>query len=129
MGFDAFDKSRIEQYKQEAKDRWGSTGAYQEYERRKQSGSIRADAGADITELFKELGAFRHLAPDDAAVQERIAALQSFITANYYTCTKEILSNLGQVYTADERFKQNIDKAGGKGTAELAGKAIEIYCR
>ncbi|MBQ2899840.1 MAG: TipAS antibiotic-recognition domain-containing protein, partial [Oscillospiraceae bacterium] len=55
--------------------------------------------------------------------------LQDFITGNYYTCTDEILSGLGKMYVGDERFKNNIDKAGGTGTAEFAAKAIEIYCK
>ena len=46
----------------------------------------------------------------------------------YYTCTKEILAGLGQLYVADERFKTNIDK-NGNGTAEFVSKAIEIYYR
>ncbi len=31
------------------------------------------------------------------------------------------------MYVADERFRDNIDRAGA-GTAELVSKAIEIYC-
>jgi hypothetical protein len=33
------------------------------------------------------------------------------------------------MYVADERFKENIDRAGGAGTAEFACKAIEIFCK
>lgn len=50
--------------------------------------------------------------------------LQNFITENYYTCTDEILKGLGEMYVFDERFKNNIDKAGGIGTAEFTSKAI-----
>lgn len=32
---------------------------------------------------------------------------QDFITENYYTCTKEILAVLGEMYVADERFREN----------------------
>lgn len=31
------------------------------------------------------------------------------------------------MYTADERFRRNIDKAGGDGTAEFVAKAIRAY--
>jgi hypothetical protein len=54
--------------------------------------------------------------------------LQQFITENYYTCTKEILRNLGMMYTMVGSMKDNIDARGGVGTAELAARAIEIYC-
>lgn len=38
--------------------------------------------------------------------------------------TDEILKGLGEMYVSDERFKNNIDKAGGIGTAEFTAKAI-----
>ena len=40
----------------------------------------------------------------------------------------QILSGLGQMYVADERFKKNIDKYG-KGTAEFASEAIAAFCK
>ena len=55
-----------------------------------------------------------------------VAKLQIHITANYYTCTDEILAGLGQMYVADERFKKNIDKYG-EGIAEFASEGIRIY--
>ena len=61
---------------------------------------------------------------DDA--QALVKELQNYITENYYTCTKEILAGLGQMYIADERFKNNINK-NGNGTADFASKAIENY--
>ena len=54
--------------------------------------------------------------------------LQNYITENFYTCTNEILKGLGQMYVADERFKENIDKHF-EGTAQFISKAIEIYCK
>ena len=65
---------------------------------------------------------------DSAEAQALVAKLQTHITANYYTCTDEILAGLGKMYVADERFKKNIDKYG-EGTAEFASAAIEIYSR
>ena len=63
-----------------------------------------------------------------AMSQAIVKELQYYITENYYTCTKEILAGLGKMYTADERFKENIDKCG-EGTAEFASAGIEIYCK
>ena len=65
---------------------------------------------------------------DSAEAQDLVKTLQSHITWNYYLCTNEILSGLGQMYVADERFRKNIDKHGD-GTAEFICKAIEAYCR
>ena len=60
--------------------------------------------------------------------QAAIRKLQQFITDHFYTCTPEILAGLGEMYVADDRFRQNIDKAGGEGTAEFVAQAIRAYC-
>ena len=65
-------------------------------------------------------------APDSKESQNLVEKLQNYITENFYTCTKEILAGLGQMYVADERFKNNIDKHS-VGTAEFVSKAIEYY--
>lgn len=128
IDFKAFDTVELDQYKDEAKARWGETAAYQEYAQKQAQGKNFSDAGAQMMQLFAELGNYKHLSPDDTVVQQKIAALQQFITDHFYTCTKEILAGLGQMYIADERFMHNIDKAGGEGTAAFASEAIRIYC-
>lgn len=120
----AFDNSKLESYKEEAKAKWGRTEAYREYEQRG-----KQEAGDGLMAVFAELGKVRRLDPASPEAQALVKKLQDFITANYYTCTKQILQGLGQMYVADQRFKENIDLAGGAGTAEFAAKAIEIYCR
>ena len=127
MDFHVFDKSEIEQYKKEAKEKWGHTKEYEEYEQKEKRGHD-FDEARKLMGLFSELGALKEMSPADPAVQEKISALQSFITDNYYTCTTEILGGLGQMYAEEERFHHNIDKAGGEGTAEFVKQAIEIYC-
>ena len=78
--------------------------------------------------IFRELGALKELPIESKEVQEKIGLLQEFITINYYNCTNEILKGLGQMYINDERFKKNIDQAGGSGTAEFVNNAILVYC-
>ena len=129
MEFDAFDKSEWNQYAEEVKERWGQTRAYEECEEKmkeKTENEVR-DTSDQMMEIFAEIGKLQHLSPEDNRVQEKIETLQSFISEHYYTCTKEILSGLGQMYVGDERMKRNIDKAGGDGTAEFAAQAIEIF--
>ena len=128
MDFEVFDQSKLEEQKKEAKERWGGTQAYREYEAREQRGEDFESTAQQMMTIFAELGALRNTPPEAAAVQEKVAALQQFITDHYYTCTKEILRGLGQMYTADERFRENIDRAGGAGTADFAARAIEVYC-
>ena len=84
--------------------------------------------GGEMMDIFRKLGEIKNLSPGSEEAQSLVKNLQDFITNHYYTCTDEILSGLGKMYVGDERFKKNIDKAGGAGTAEFAAKAIEIYC-
>ena len=130
MNFEVFDKSEIEQYKAEAKAKWGKTQAYQEYTQKSaaQSDDEQNEIANHLLGKFSELGSLRHLPPAAKEVQEKISVLQKFITDNYYVCTNEILNGLGQMYVGDERFKKNIDKAGGDGTAEFVNQAISVYC-
>ena len=79
-------------------------------------------------DIFAELGALKHLSVEDENVQEKIKTLKEFITDNYYNCTNETLNELGQMYVNDERFKNNIDKVGGDGTAKFVSQAISFYC-
>ena len=126
----AFDNSKMDQYLSKAKERWGKTDAWQEYEEKSvgRTAETERDLGEQLMDIFAQLGALRGQEPGSESVQQVVAALQQFITENYYTCTKEILRNLGMMYTAVGSMKDNIDARGGAGTAELAQKAIEIYC-
>ena len=78
--------------------------------------------------LFAKAGALREHAPDSEIVQNWVKELQDFITEHYYTCTKPILMNLGQMYAGGGSMTENIDAAGGEGTGAFACRAIEIYC-
>ena len=124
MDFKAFDTKKIDQYAAEAKAKWGKTEAYREYEQRG-----KQDAGDALMAVFAKIGEIRELDPASAEAQAMVKTLQDFISGNYYTCTKQILQGLGQMYVADERFKENIDRAGGAGTAAFVARAIEIYCK
>lgn len=126
MKFDAFDKTELEQYAAEAKEKWGGTAAYQEYQEREKNGAIGTPA--DLMKCFAALGKLKHLDPAAPDVQSAIRDLQQFISDHFYTCTPEILAELGEMYTADDRFRQSIDAAGGSGTAVFAGQAIRVYC-
>ena len=116
-----------EQYKAEAKAKWGNTPAYKECEEK--AACRKPDIGAEFSKVFIRMGGCKHMRPDAPEVQDMVRELQQFITDNFYHCTKEILSGLGEMYTADERFTANIDAAAGEGTAAFVSEAIRIYCK
>ncbi len=127
----AFDNSEFEKYKAEAKEKWGKTEAFGEFEAKNANRGIAENKmlGAEMMDIFRKLGEIKNLSPDSSEAQNLIKSLQNFITEHYYTCTDEILSGLGKMYVGDSRFSENIDKSGGEGTAQFAAKAIEIYCK
>lgn len=112
-------------YFEEAKERWGDTIAWREFENHSDSVGEAADG---LMALFARLGELKELSPESDKVQAAVKEIQQYITEHYYKCTDEIFAGLGEMYVADERFKKNIDKAGGAGTAEFARDAIHIYC-
>lgn len=131
MDFKPFDKQKLDNYTAQARAKWGKTDAWKEFEQ-KTAGQTHAQmqsTGDALLDIFAELGAIRHTAPDSAEAQALIAKLQRFISENYYTCTREILRGLGQMYIAGDSMTENIDRAGGCGTADFAHRAIEVYCR
>ena len=127
LNFKPYDNSEQERYAAEAKERWGKTDAYREYEAKGKSQKENQFAGEAMMDIFREMGQIRDLSPDAPEAQALAAKLQNHITANYYTCTKPSFAGLGQMYVTDDRFRANIDAAGGEGTAEFAGKVIAIY--
>ena len=117
-------------YSTEARSRWGNTDAYREHEQRTKHYTKEkwAEANDGMMAIFAEFAMCKNsgASSDSKEAQALVAKLQAHITANYYTCTDEILAGLGKMYVADERFKKNIDKYGD-GTAEFAAEGIRIY--
>ena len=119
-------------YETEARSRWGDTDAYREHEQKAKNYTKEkwAEANEGLMAIFAEFAACKSsgAGADSAEAQGLVSKLQAHVTANYYTCTDEILASLSKMYVADERFKKNIDKSG-EGTAEFASKAIAIFCQ
>ena len=130
-GFEAFDTRKIDEYARKAKETWGTTDAYKEYEQ-KSKGRTReeqAQIHRHMMDIFREFGEIRNEDPAGPEAQAQVKKLQDFITEKMYTCTNEILSSLGKMYGGGGDFTTNIDKVGGEGTAQFACDAIQIYCR
>ncbi len=130
MDFTAFDKSSMDRYAKEAKAQWGETEAWEQYEKksRGRSRETEQDLGRGLMAIFAELGRVRKGAADGEDAQALVKKLQNYISANYYHCTDQILLGLGRMYAAGGEFTENIDAAGGEGTAAFVRDAIEVYC-
>jgi len=131
MDFSAFDKSKLDDYAKQAKAQWGHTDAYKEYEEKsKGRTAVKENAlGAGMMQIFAEFGQIRTTNPKSPEAQGLVKKLQNYITEHFYHCTNEILASLGQMYACGGEFTENIDKAGGEGTAQFAADAIREYCK
>ena len=110
--------------------RYGNTVAYREHEQKTKNYTKEkwAEANEGLMAIFGEFAVCKNsgVSADSDEAQALVAKLQAHITANYYTCTDEILAGLGKMYVADDRFKKNIDKYG-EGTAEFVAGAIDVH--
>ncbi len=116
----------------EARSCWGNTDAYREHEQKTKNYTKEkwADANDGLMAIFAEFAVCKDsgASADSAKAQALVVKLQTHITANYYTCTDEILAGLGKMYVEDKRFKKNIDKYG-EGTAYFASSVIAALCQ
>ena len=103
-------------YTTEARERWGDTNTYREHAQKTKNYTKEkwAETNDGIMAIFAEFATCKECgaSADSTKAQALVAKLQAHITANYYTCTDEILAGLGKMYVVDERFKKNIDKYG-----------------
>ncbi len=130
MNWTGFDPKKIDDYTEQARTLYGKTEVWQEYTQKSQGRSKQQEnaLGGELMELFVRLGGMKHLSPESPEVQDWVRELQAFITEHYYRCTPQILKSLGQMYAGGGSMTENIDKAGGDGTAAFASAAIEVYC-
>ncbi len=136
MKFDEFKNSEYEEarekYAQEASRKWGDTDAYKESQKKTglYSDEKWEQVNKETDNIMREFAECmkKGASPSDNQAQLLVEKWRNFISANYYECTKEILAGLGQMYIADERFRENIDKHSD-GTAEFISEAIKVYCR
>lgn len=130
MDFQVFDTTKMDAYAKQAKEQWGQTDEYKEYEekRKGQSVDVQKMAWQNLELLFVEFGKMKEKDPGDDAVQHQVKKLQEYISEHFYQCSNEILNGLGKMYASGGEFTENIDNAAGCGTAVFVAEAIEIYC-
>ena len=130
MNFEAFDTKKIDEYAKQAKESYGSTPAYKEFEEKSKNRTKEQEKNISVgmMNLFADIGKLLSLEPSDATVQAKVAELRAYITEHFYNCTPEILLGLGEMYAGGGSMTDNINNYAGEGTAEFAAKAIRFYC-
>ena len=110
-------------YEQEAREKWGDEKVEQANQNLKKMGAKEAEREFD--EIYTQLADLRHLDPESDAAQQEIGRWYDFLN-KVGEYTPEMFKNLGEMYTADERFTKNIDKYGD-GLAEFMKEAMTVY--
>ena len=131
MNFKAYDTKKLDAYAAQAKERWGHTDAWRESQE-KAAGKTpeqQIKEADGLMDIFRRLGDLRTGDPAASEAQALIAELRQYICSHYYNCTPQILKGLGQMYIAGGEMTDNIDRAGGTGTAAFAKAAIDVYCK
>ena len=120
---------KLKEYENEVRTNWGSTIQYKEYKEKtnNRNNEELKCINNNLMNLFTEIGKIKHLPVEDENVLEKIKELKDYINNNYYNCNNEMLKSLGQMYINDVRFRNNIDKAGGEGTAKFVNEAILYF--
>ena len=131
LNFTAFDTEKIDEYARQAKASYGQTPEYQEY-LQKSAGRTKEEErrlGEALMDLLAAFGGMLEMDPAGEIPQAQVAKVKTFITENMYTCSDGILQDLGRMYAGAGSMRENIDTAGGPGTAEYAHRAIEAWCK
>ena len=88
---------------------------------------LRQEQGIGAVDLIAVKPRRHPVDVDPEAAQRQVKALQDYITAHFYRCTDQVLSQLGELYASQE-FTASIDRAGGAGTAVFVREAIRLFC-
>jgi len=130
LDFTVFNTKKMDEYAERAKESWGQTPEYRECEEKSKDMTKEDERKlwAGLMEIFTEFGSMKGSSPSGSAAQRLVKKLQDYITEHFYTCSDEILAALGNMYAGGGEMTDNINHAGGEGTAEFAAQAIKVYC-
>ncbi len=123
------DPRNLDDYTEQAKLLYGKTEAYGEYTKKSAGRSKQQEQalGDQVMDFFVRLGKMRPMDVNSPQAMEWAAALQTFFTQHYYTCTPQILGCLAESYADGGAMNQNIDRAAGEGTGAFARDIINAY--
>ncbi len=122
--FEGFDPS---EYEEEAQQRWGGTDAYAESARRTSRytaedwARYKAEQAGIYSDLVAALSA--GTLPEDPSARAIAERHRLSIDRWFYPCSKALHRGLADMYEADTRFAENIDRHG-KGLTPFLAAAI-----
>ena len=85
MDFTAFDTRKIDEYARQAKESWGNTEAYKEFEEKNKNRSLEQQEAIskEFMGLFAEFGSMKNFDPADEKVQAQVEKFRAYITEHF----------------------------------------------
>ena len=126
--FQGFDESKLNEYREEARRRWGNTPAWEESERRT-SGYTKQDwqdIQSESDEINRGLAALMERDPAGAEAQELVGRWHTLINTRFYECSPQVFRGLADMYVEDERFTAHYDR-WEPGLAAFLRQAMHVY--
>lgn len=137
FSFEAFSDHEIleaqAKFRKEVTEKWSATAEHKFFSHffSEHTERERADKWNDLIiqsqSLFGRLAEYASLSPALPKVQDLVQEWKDYISENFYPCSFEMLSYLGELYISDDRFSEYIDRFG-TGLSAFFQKAIKHYC-
>ena len=116
-------------YEEEARRRWGDKAVDESNAKlASKTETEQAEMAREMEDLFRELAALRTESPAAGAVQEAVGRLYRYFNDNFAHYSPQAFAGLGEMYVADERFTQSIDRLG-PGLSAFLQKAMALYAQ
>jgi len=125
IGFNMFNNQYKDTYKKLAKEKWGATREYKEFESKNYTNEQIDEKTKGLYYIFKSFGSIIENGINEEALN-LVKTLQEYISINYYQCSNEVLLGLGEMYLTEE-FTKNIDSVSGDGTSKFVNECIKVY--
>ena len=130
--FDAFDERALEEhrtkYADEAEQRWGTTDAYVESQRRtsKYTKEDWKRIQQEAAQIDADMAALMDYKATDTEVQDVVRRKHEHLNNNFYTCSVEMLTGMSEMWVSDARFTATYDKIK-PGLAKFWHDAVQVY--
>jgi DNA-binding transcriptional MerR regulator len=131
--FDAFDERALEEhrtkYAEEAQQRWGTTDAYAESQRRtsKYTKDDWARIQQEMRQIDTDMAALMDRSVTDPEVQDVVRRKRACFDRYFYPCSVDMLAGLSEMWVSDARFTATYDKIK-PGLAQFWHDAVQVYC-
>ena len=125
--FEGFDRKQLEEWREEARQRWGSENVDESWRRAsKYTKEDWAEISRESQAINEGLAAMMDRNAGDPEVQALIGRHFRQIDERFYTVTPEVYRGLGELYVSDPRFTANYDSVK-PGLARFMKEAMQIY--